>query len=602
MKIKQINLKRIFFSLIGAVVITTALSFEILSPIANAFSDEFYQTHNTPNSEIIIIGMDEKSLDAYGNMPWPRDIMASAINQLNMDESNKPAVIGVDTLYISSDNSNEDNQLIQAAKNGGNVVTATNITFGTQLVTLNDGSFYMDNEAVLLVEEPFYELKEVSKSTGHLNAMLDTDGILRHAIWNVTLEDGTEYPSFNQSIYKAYMEHINKEAIQSPPVDSKDRWYLSFSSYPGSYYDGYSVVDLVDGNLSPELFKDKIVLIGPYALGMNDEYLTAIDPATKMFGVEYQANAIAALINEDLKVEILADTHNYLLFILTFIVLFYFYNKKAVKLTISWIVLSALWLGTCLLLWNIGYVVPVLYILIALIISYIAAVVFNYLIASIEKNQITKAFKRYVAPQVVARLLENQAFNPQLGGKLTDIAVVFADIRGFTPLSEALEATEVSSLLNRYLSMMSECVFKYGGTLDKFMGDCAMAFWGAPLEDEESALKAVMASCEMIENAKKLEIEILEKYNHKVNIGIGINYGVAVVGNFGSENRMDYTAIGDTVNTASRLESNAKSGEILVSEAIYSKTKDKLHFTKINEDIILKGKTQKIEIYRVNNR
>ncbi len=597
MKFKLRNFRRIIFSLTGAVVIATALSFDIFNSIANRVSDEIYQTHKTPNSEIVIIGMDEKAQDTYGAMPWPRDIMAAAITALTQDEEYKPAVIGIDTLYTNEGSQESDAKLLEAIENAGNVITSTNITFGNKLVTLDDGTFYMSDYAVLLVEEPFSDLEKITRS-GHINAMLDTDGILRHVLGGVELPDGSVYPSFNQVIYDEYLKFLGEEEINIPRTDSKGRWYLSFSSYPGSYNDGYSIVDLVEGNLSKELFKDKIVLIGPYALGMHDEYLTAIDHASKMFGVEYQANAIAAMINDDLKIEILTEARDFAIFIISFMILFYFHEKRIVKLTISWLVISILWVAICLGLWNLGYVVQIFYVLVALMICYVIAVGFNYLKSSIEKNEITKAFKRYVAPQLVSKLLETESFNTQIGGKTTTIAVLFADIRGFTPLSEKLSSTEISNILNRYLSMMSECVFKYGGTLDKFMGDCAMAFWGAPLEDEESALKSVKASIEMLKKAKELEEEIFNKYNHRICIGIGINYGQAVVGNFGSENRMDYTAIGDTVNVASRLESNAYDN-ILVSGEMVKELEGKALFSKIEEDIVLKGKTQKVEIYKV---
>ncbi len=593
-------IKKLIFSLIGAVVITTALSFDILQPTANRITDEFYQTHESPNPEIIIIGMDEKAENTYGSMPWPRDIMAKAINELNKNPDKKPAVIGIDTLYTSEGDEDLDNSLVEAIKNGGNVVTATNITFGNELVTLNDGSFYMNDYAVVLVEEPFLELKEASLATGHLNAMLDDDGILRHAIWNVTLENEEEYPSFNQVIYKAYMDYKNLEAITKPPSDSRDRWYLDFTSYPGSYDDGYSIVDLVEGKLDEDLFKDKIVLIGPYALGMSDEYFTSIDHATKMFGVEYQANAIAALINEDLKYEVLDNMQSAILLVLTFITLYVFYEKKLVRVSVYWIVFTGLWVLVCYILWNIGVVINVFYQVVSLLICYILSVLVNYLKSSYEKNKITKAFKRYVAPQVVSRLLENQIEEPKLGGTVTDIAVLFADIRGFTPLSEALSASEVADILNRYLSMMSECVFKYNGTLDKFMGDCVMAFWGAPFTDEDIAKKAVLASIDMVLKSNELEKELKDKYGHTINIGIGINYGTAVVGNFGSKDRMDYTAIGDTVNIASRLESNAKAGSILISENVKNLIDDEIKYSKLEEDITLKGKTKKIEIYKID--
>ncbi len=598
MNFKKANITQIAFALIGALIITLVLSLNILISTANNLADAVYQNHNSPHSDIIIIGMDEKAITTYGQMPWPRNIMAQAIEQLNISESTKPAVIGIDTLYTNESDATHDKQLIDVVKQNSNVVTGANITFGSELVTLDDGTFYMNNAAVLLVEEPFEALKEVS-ATGHLNAMLDTDGILRHAIWSITLPDGTEYPSFNQTIYKQYLAHIGFEESQTPPMDANNNWYVPYTSYPGSYYDGYSIVDLVNGNLDSDLFADKIVLIGPYALGMSDEYITSIDHSRKMFGVEYQANAIAALLNGNLKTEIPMLPQYILLFVLSFFALFYFYEKKVFKLTLIWLISSGAWLAICLILWQLNYVIHIFYVLVSLAISYIVAIAFNYLKASIEKNRITNVFKRYVAPQVVSKMLEHQAFEPELGGKLTDVAVIFADIRGFTTLSETLEPSEVATILNRYLSMMSKCVFNYGGTLDKFMGDCVMAFWGAPLEDEQSALKAVSASLEMIKNAKELENIIYKKYKHTVSIGIGINFGPAVAGNFGAENRMDYTVIGDTVNVASRLESNASSDTILVSGSVYKELKDQVIFTKIEEDIPLKGKSQKVEIYKV---
>ncbi len=599
-KFKKAIFLRIAFSLITSILICLVLNLEVFIPTANRISDEVYQTHTSPNPEIVIIGMDEKSLAAYGQMPWSRDIMAAAINQLNADENKRPAVIGIDTLYTIESESSEDAQLVAAVQSAGNVVTATSITFGSELVTLEDGSFYMSDFAVLQVEEPFDALAQVSTS-GHLNAMLDSDGILRHVLGEVVLTDGREFPSFNETIYHEYMKSLGTDATSPPHTDTRGRWYLPFTSYPGSYDDGYSLVDLVEEKLDPDLFTGKIVLIGPYALGLNDEYLTAIDQSSKMFGVEYQANAIAALINGNLKTEILEFPQQILLFIITFLVLLYFYEKKLLRLTIVWITLCALWFAFCILAWNLGYVFYIFYIVTAITIAYIISVAFNYFKSSMEKNKITTAFQRYVAPQLVSKILESEALDLKLGGKLTEIAVVFADIRGFTPLSEILPPDTVAAILNRYLSMMSECIFKYGGTLDKYVGDCAMAFWGAPLEDEESALKAVKCSLEIIEKGAILEKELFENYSYKVGIGVGINYGSAVVGNFGSQNRMDYTAIGDTVNIAARLESNAKRGCILVSGAVYDKLKDEVAFSKVEEDIILKGKTQKVEIYSVEN-
>ncbi len=592
------NVKKIAFALVGATLITTVLSLDFFLPTANKIADAAYLEHQSPNPDIILIGMDEKALDTYGTMPWSRDIITQAVSQLSKNPKTAPAVIGIDTLYTSESTPEDDERFVDAVASAGNVVTATNITFGNELITRENGSFYMDDYSVLLVEEPFPALKEVSVS-GHLNAMLDTDGILRHAIWDVTLEDGSHYPSFHQVIYQQYMAYQSESTSLTPSTDSRGRWYMPFTSSPGSYDDGYSIVDLVNGELDPELFTGKIVLIGPYALGMNDEYLTAIDHATKMFGVEYQANAIAALLDHNLKVEILDFPQQVLLFLLTFLALYWFYERKIFTTTISWLVSSVFWVLFCLLMWQLNVVLHIFYIPISFTACYLVSVIINYIKSTFERHRITNTFRRYVGPQVVTKILEKEESEPSLGGSLSEISVMFADIRGFTPLSESLEPEEVADILNRFLSMMSDCVFAHDGTLDKYIGDCVMAFWGAPLPEEDSANKSVLAAIDIISKSKQLEKEISEKYNRSVQIGIGINYGPAVIGNFGSTNRMDYTAIGDTVNVAARLESNAKPGTILVSKQVVNLLNSQIAFSPIETTLKLKGKSKYIEIFQV---
>ncbi len=594
-----INYKKIASILLASIFLTYILSLDFFLPTANIISDSVYQNHQPPNSEIVIVGMDEKALELYDTMPWPRNIITTAIEQLSEDPEKAPAVIGIDTLYTTESTPEEDAAFIAAVSSAGNVITASNITFGNELVTHEDGSFYMDDYSVLLVEEPFPALKDVSVS-GHLNAMLDTDGILRHAIWDVTLENGDTYPSFHQVIYKEYMSYLGRDDLITPPTDSRGRWYVPFTSKPLSYDDGYSIVDLVNGDLDPDLFDGKIVLIGPYALGMNDEYFTSIDHATKMFGVEYQANAIAALINGNVKTEVLDFPQQLLLLIITFVALYWFYDRKMTTATITWLSSSILWVLICLLMWQLDIVLHIFYIPVSLSICYLVSVIINYLKSTIEKRRITNTFKRYVAPQVVSKILETTDAEPILGGSLSEIAVLFADIRGFTPLSEALIPEEVADILNRYLGMMSDCVFAHGGTLDKYIGDCVMAFWGAPLPQKDSAYSATLTAIDIITKAKELEIEIMQKYNRVIQIGIGINYGPAVIGNFGAANRMDYTAVGDTVNIAARLESNAKPGTILISKQVRELLNERIPTKQLDSEIKLKGKSQHVEIYEID--
>ncbi len=590
--------RKIIFSLVSSVLIVILLNLSLFFSMVTYIDDEFYQQNTPPNPEIVIIGMDVKAIAAYDSMPWPRDIMADAIEVLNSNPDKKPAVIGIDTLYTTTDNSDADKQLVDIVREGGNVVTASNITFESKLVMLPDGGFYMDENAVSSFEEPFLALAEVSVS-GHINAMLDNDGILRHAIWEVTLPNGDKYPSFNQVIYNEYMKSIGADDLSVPVTDSDGFWYLKYSSYPGSYSDGYSIVDLIEGKLDPDIFADKIVLIGPYTIGMSDEYFTAIDHASKMFGVEYQANAIAALLNGDLKDEIDSDFQWILLFALTFTMSFLLYDRKFSHATIFFIAVSALWFFGCLLLFELGYVMHISYFLLSALICYSLSIIINYLGSLIEKRRITSTFKRFLAPDVVTELLNDEDASSKLGGKLTDIVVLFADIRGFTSLSEELSPAEVAEVLNEYLTMMSESVLKTGGTIDKFMGDSIMAFWGAPLKTSNFQYKAAVTAFDIIVRSKELEDKFMARFGRRIKIGIGINYGPCIVGNFGSVDRMDYTAIGDTVNVTARLESNAKPGTILATKNFVESISDKVDAVSLGDDIELKGKSQKIEIYRL---
>jgi len=187
----------------------------------------------------------------------------------------------------------------------------------------------------------------------------------------------------------------------------------------------------------------------------------------------------------------------------------------------------------------------------------------------------------------------------QLGGSRREITVLFVDIRGFTPLSEAAAPEEVVEILNEYLTLVAQCIFKYGGTLDKFIGDAAMAMFNAPLDLEDHCLKAVQAAWAMKEGATPLQQRLEEKFGRTVQFGIGVNTGPAVIGNIGASFRMDYTAIGDTVNTAAHLESNAKPGQILLSQDVYEKVKERVAAANLGE-IKVKGKAQGVNVFQVD--
>ncbi len=223
---------------------------------------------------------------------------------------------------------------------------------------------------------------------------------------------------------------------------------------------------------------------------------------------------------------------------------------------------------------------------------------FNDMAKSLREKEVIKgAFSKYVTKSVVDRILQHRD-GLKLGGEKKVVTVFFSDIRGFTPMSEVLSAEEVVQLLNEYFTAMTAIIFKYEGTLDKFMGDAIMAVYGAPIEMPDHAERAVLAAIEMSRKMTELQAKWKMEGKREVNIGIGINTGEVVVGNIGSNERMEYTAIGDNVNLTQRLESVAEKGQILISASTYEKVKHKVDVVML-DPIKVKGKTDKVVAYSV---
>ena len=211
-------------------------------------------------------------------------------------------------------------------------------------------------------------------------------------------------------------------------------------------------------------------------------------------------------------------------------------------------------------------------------------------------NKVKSTFKKYVSENIVDELLLNEE-SLELGGVEQEVCVLFSDIRGFTSMSENLEASKVVTLLNRFFDKMIDVVFKYNGTLDKIIGDELMVLYGAPLKKTDDIFNAVNTAKEMFVTLEKFNKKMKEDGFPELNIGIGINYGKVICGNIGSEQQMNYTVIGDTVNLASRLCSAAKPGEIIISDSVYNSLKNKNGFN-TNDDLILKGKTKPVKNWK----
>ncbi|MBR5360522.1 MAG: adenylate/guanylate cyclase domain-containing protein, partial [Lachnospiraceae bacterium] len=262
------------------------------------------------------------------------------------------------------------------------------------------------------------------------------------------------------------------------------------------------------------------------------------------------------------------------------------------------LVISAVYLLVGRFLAGKGVYIQCAYVILFLILADIYFIFEKYVVERIRRRHTLDVFKKYVAPQVVDELSHTGDFELHLGGEKRDIAVLFVDIRGFTSMSELLEPEQVVEILNEYLKHVTDCVLSHNGTLDKFIGDAAMAIFNAPFDLDDYVYQAVATAWDISRGAEKLEKQLEEKFGRTIKFGVGVNCGPAIVGNIGCDFRMDYTAIGDTVNTSARLESNAKAGQILISEDVYNKLKGRIEAESVGE-IPLKGKSNKIEIFSV---
>jgi len=586
------TIKRIAAALIAAAVLTAIAASGALSGADGVASDALYQRPSATDGEIVIIGMDQRAIDAFGPMPWPRDIMADAIQYLNADPARAPAVIGVDVLYVGEGaDPSADELLVDAAAYGGNVVTAAAATFGSELVA-QDGDFYLDTMAVLAWDDPFEALAAVTE-TGHINAMADNDGYLRHALLQVQSPAGP-VKSFSRVIYEKYAQ-AKGLPVNPEPETVQGFFYLPFTGAPGSYYDGVSIAGLYYGEVDPDYFAGKIVLIGPYAAGMQDEYRTAVDHAAPMYGIEFQANQIDAYRNGGIPQEVKMLPQLAVLFAVSALLALWFWNRKVLPMTAGWLAVCGGWLAVCAAAYGGGLVLHALYVPLSATVLYVAMVAVNYIRAAREKRHIAATFGRYVDPAVLPELLKQGNTEEALKGRTFEIAVLFVDIRGFTTMSEALPPTEVVSILNRYLTLTTRCVMKNHGTLDKFVGDCTMAFWNAPLPQEDAVYLACRAAMDMVEGSKALGEELQRQFGRTVSFGVGVHVGPAVVGNIGAPQRMDYTAIGDTVNTSARLEANAPGGTVLISRAVADALGERARVTSLGGSIKLKGKAEGFE-------
>ncbi len=565
---------------------------DVLYPLEGLYQDKVYQRSRGVNQSIKIIAIEEKSLEEYGPFGnWDRSIYADILDKLG----DYPSVVGFDIFLFGEMNPEGDEILKEAAVQRDNVVFASHLDFDTVVETDENGKHVINQFYLNTVEKP---ITEEDVTYGFANVSPDSDGKVRRAIPVYTdKKTGNSYDGFSYTIYKKYCE--NKGII--PVVPNTDATGSQWIYYAGKPFD-YEVIPLVDllnDRIDPRVFTDCIVLVGAYANGLQDQF-SVPNSSNQMFGVEINANILQAYLDKTFPLPVNRVAISIIIAVLIF-ALFLIFSKMNLKIgTPVFIVLEVLSVVAGILLFTkADIILPGVYFLIFIFLDYLFALIVKYISETVQKRKIASAFRKYVAPQVVDDIMKSGQYKITLGGENRDIAVLFVDIRGFTPLSESLEPEQVVEILNEYLNLTTNSIFKNSGTLDKFIGDATMAVFNAPFDLKDYEMQALRTAKDIVAGSKTLEKSCMERFGKKVAFGVGVNCGEAVVGNIGCDFRMDYTAIGDTVNTAARLESNAKPGQVLISETIYDRVKDKGVVAEPIGEIPLKGKSKGVFVYQL---
>lgn len=561
-------------------------------------SDRLNQRETVTNKKIYIIGIDDKTLEQYGPVnTWSREIPARLVSILNGAGDVRPAVIGFDVIYSEEADREADDYFAEVCGEAGNVVAAMSFSFKEQPEKDENGRIVYNPYYVDYVIEPYDSLKN-EVMCGFANTFVDTDGYVRQAMAYLDHEGVREY-SLSSQVYKVYQASRGEEAVFPDTYGRNNRFYFTYSGKAG----GYSVVsmaDVLDGTVDAAIFQDAVVLVGAYAVGMQDSYMPAIAHNSQMYGVEIHANIIEALLEG--KTQLPVSPLVYAIAAAFLCGIFYLCSEKmrllhsallmAVLIVLNFVFVKGMYAG--------GRIVPTILLPVCLMMICLIQMVRRYLSEIMRRRRVINVFKQYVAPQVVDKISKDKDFELVIGGENRHIAVLFVDIRGFTTMSESLKPEEVVEILNEYLGLTTQAIFDNGGTLDKFVGDATMAVFNAPFDLDDYIFRAVSTAWDMQAGAESIAEKFRERYGKSVSFGIGVNCGNAVVGNIGCDFRMDYTAIGDTVNTAARLESNARPGQILISREVYEAVKDRVAVTPIGE-IPLKGKSNGVFVYQVDD-
>ncbi|QWD61814.1 CHASE2 domain-containing protein [Polynucleobacter sp. MWH-UH25E] len=599
----------------------------------------------------------EREAGGEGRWPWPRDRLALLVNRLNDDYN--VSLTGFDVIFSERDESSGIRTIDLLSKgelknDAGFQSQYKRIkplldldsqfanSFKDRLVILGY-SFLIpgDKNKKGVLPAAVFTAKQIPSSTadpmvregftgnlallqinatdgGHINPIIDHDGIIRRIPMLVSYE-GNYYESLGLASARALLGSLPLKALDANgielnektnyfgalefldvggamlPVDSQ---LASFIPYRGPYksYEYISASDVLNKTVAKEKLEGKIVLVGTTAPGLLDLRATPVGNAYP--GVEIHANMITGILDGTIKQAPLwtyaANLALIVLLGLCLALILPFLSPMSSTL----VALLGIGLMTSLNLfaYNKGIVLPLASLLSTLLGVYLFNIAYGYFVESKNKRLITGLFGQYVPPELVDEMAQNPA-NFNMEGESRELTILFSDVRGFTTISESLDAKTLSEFINAFLTPFTQVIYAHRGTIDKYMGDCIMAFWGAPILDADHARHGVQSAFEMLKAMERLNDEFIKRGWPPIKVGIGLNSGRVSVGNMGSEIRLAYTVMGDAVNLASRLEGITKEygAAIIIGEETYKKLPDLV--AREVDKVRVKGKDIAVKIY-----
>jgi len=530
------RLRGILFLLVG--IGTTGLvllvwAFGVFDQLERSSIDARFSIRGTrtPPAQIVIVAIDDVTTNAIKRYVWPypRRFHARVLDRIAADH---PQAIAVDIQFTEQTTARDDTALLDAVARAKRVVLATTETLPNGATRIFGG-----NET----------LREVGARPASALFSTDPAGVIRKVRYSV---NGLE------TLAVVTTERATGRTVSPGPFGKHGTW-IDYAG-PAGTFTTYSYSRVLDGHVPKGAFTDKIVVIGPSAPTLQDIHETPTDPL--MSGAEVQANAIATVLrglplrSEPLPLSIA------LILVLGFVAPAISRGLRP-RISLPAALLAAVLFTIAVQLsFNHGRIVLFVYPLAALVLSAVGALGVHYVLVAFEREQVRDVFSRFVPEAVVDQVLQQTDADLRLGGVEMEGTVLFTDLRGFTSASEHLPAAVVIELINRHLDEIVEAVMSHGGTLVSYTGDGIMAVFGAPIAQPDHAERAFAASREMVEvrlprwNAWLRENKLGEGFK----MGLGLNSGPFMSGNIGSAQRLAYTAMGDTINTASRIEAMTK--------------------------------------------